>query len=76
MWCACARWSPRATGDALDLHGDVSLAADHEHLVEALPVAFVPGHEEVVGEQRRVVVEARDERRWDEAAGLSLDVVA
>src|SRR5206468_2931107 len=41
-----------------DLHGDVALATDREDLVEASPVALVLGHEEAVGKQNRIEVEA------------------
>ena len=55
------RSRPRATRDRLDdLDGDVAFATDGQHCLEALPVALVLGHEEVVGEQHRVEVEARE----------------
>src|SRR5712664_1582796 len=52
---------PRPARDGLDdLDRDVALAADREHLLEAPPVALVLRHEEVVRQQHRVEVEARE----------------
>src|SRR5262249_46800962 len=54
------RRGPRAAGDRLDdLDGHVAFAADGQHFIDAFPVALVLRHEEVVGHQDRVEVEAR-----------------
>ena len=50
---------PGAAGDRLDdLHRDVPLPADAQHLLEVPPVALLSGHEEVVRQQHGVEVEA------------------
>src|SRR3989441_7272855 len=50
---------PGAAGDGLDdLNRDVPLPADAQHLLEVSPVELLLGHEEVVGQQHGVEVEA------------------
>src|SRR5207247_10051961 len=52
---------PRPARDGLDdLNRDVPLPADAQHFLEVPPVAVLLSHEEIVGQQHGVEVEARE----------------